>query len=336
MPENSATRLLQFLPYSYKELGLQARISQCILDGAERAATAIDEERHLISLVGQRFQRVSLDVSVTVAPTLLAAVLPPPERAAPPVRVVAVVACPASRCRRSVALTVDAASSTSWVGKIELARDEIIGAAELSILLVRGVAAAPDLPSAGYAVERGARLASARVWEVRVDASASPRGEYLDIREVDFAEAGLPRFPQPEALYQLECEGESVVLWLNLAKTRVVGVLHSEGNVGRRARLRDAVFDRIYCAVWLRLFVRAAHEVVQLGEPSYPWQTAVLQKWLPGLYPDQTDHESRVAALCVEAQEGDLGEILGRLDLLIQVENEVSRIHDTLALEVEP
>jgi hypothetical protein len=336
MAESSATRLLQFLPFSYKELGLQARISRCVLDGADRPAAAIDEERHLVSLVGQRFQRVAVDVSVTVAATLLAAVLAPSERAAPPVQVVAIVACPASRCRRSVALTMEAASRALWTGRIELARDEIVGAAEISILLVRVAAAAQAGASAGYAVERGARLASARAWEIRVDSNASPRGEYLDIREVDFAEEGLLQFPQPEALYQLQCEGENVVLWLNLAKTRVANVLHSDGNVGRRARLRDAIYDRIYCAVWPRLFVRAVHEVVQLGDSSYPWQTAVLQKWLPGLYPDRSDHESRLEALRVEAKDGDLGEILGRLDLLIQVENEVSRIHDMLVLEVEP
>lgn len=335
MAASSTTRLLEFLPFSYKDLGIQARLSQCILDG-ERPIAAIDEERHVVSLVGQRFQRVSVEVSVTIPPTLLAAVLPPSERAMPPVRVVAVIACPTSRCRRSVALAADEASRTLWTGKIELARDEIVGAADLSILLVRTAAAAPEVFGAGYAVERGARLASARVWELRVDASVSPRGEYLDIREVDFAEEGMPRFPQPEALYQLECEGESVVLWLNISKVRVVGILHSDGNVGRRARLRDAMFDRIYCAVWLRLFVRAAHEVAHVGEPSYPWQTAVLQKWLPGLYPDHSDQESRLEALRVEAKDGDLSEILGRLDLLIQVENEVSRIHDMLALEVEP
>lgn len=335
MPSDSATRALQFLPFAYKEAGLQARVTRCRLDGVERTAASIDEERHVVSLVGQRFQTAALELTVTAPVTLWAAVLAPPERAAPPVQVVAIVSCAASRCRRSVPLEGDPASGR-WSGQVLVPRDEVFGAAEVVILLVRSAGAQLADPSAsvGYATARGARLASARPWEVRVDAGASPRGEYLDIREVDFAKIGPPQFPRPEALYQLQCEGESVVLWLNAAIPRVMGVLHSDGTVGRRARLRDALYDRIYCAVWPRLFVRATHEVVQGGEPSYPWQTAVLQKWLPGLYPDRADHEARLDALRVEVGDGDLGEILGRLDLLIQAENELSHVHDRLALEV--
>jgi hypothetical protein len=283
---------------------------------------------------GQRFTRATVEVSVTVPAVILEAVVPPWELATPPVTLIALVRCEPSRHRRSVVLaaTVPAAGLVCR-GRVELAREELLGAAELSILLVRD-AASPDAGQ-GWATERGARLASARSWEVRVDVGASPRGEYLDVREEDFAKIGPPQFRQPDAVYQLDCEGESVVLWLNSARTRVVGVLHSEGNVGRRARLRDAVFDRIYAAVWMRLFLRAAQDVLRLGEPAWPWQGAVLQKWLPELYPDQPDHEARLDALHLEAADG-LHDLLGRLDLAIQAENQAAHLYEMLIEEVEP
>lgn len=339
MSASSATRLHRFLPHRYVEYGLQAHVTRCFFDGNERLTAAIDPERHLVSLVGQRFQRATVELSVALPPAVLALVLPPLEQRAPPVHVIAIVECHASRYRRGVVLSATEGGAplllagAPCLGQLELGREELLGSAEITILLVR--AATGEAAGPGWAVERGARLASARGWEVRVDANASPRGEYLDIREEEFARVGPPRFPQPDALYQLDCDGELVVLWLNSEKTRVAGVLHSEGTVGRRARLREVVFDRIYGAVWVRLFLRAVHDVVRLGEPSYPWQTAVLQKWLPGLYPEQQDHESRIEALRVEAAEGDVSELLGRLDLLIQVENQAAYVHEMLVQEVE-
>jgi hypothetical protein len=323
------------LPYRYREHGLTARVTQCLVDGANHPATSIDHERHLVTLAGQRFSRAELELSVTIPWAVLTAVLPPQEHAAPPVALIGLVHCDASRCRTSITLPLAEPSPLSGervcVGRIALDREGFFGSVALSFLLVR--TAASQVVASGWALDRGARLASARAWEVRFEAVAAPRGEYLDIREEDFAQVGAPQFPQPDAMYQLDCDGESVTLWLNSANARIASVLHSEGSVGRRARLRDAVFDRIYAAVWFRLFLRAATDVVRLGETPYPWQAAVLQKWLPKLYPHCLDHESRIAALSNDTRDGDWSTLLSRLDLLIQKENQAAHVYEMLVEE---
>jgi hypothetical protein len=328
VPISSATRLLEFLPFCYEEHGLEARVSQCGLDGGPRSAAVLDPERRLVSLVGQRFVRAELELRVTVPLAVLTAVLPPQEHAAPPVAVIAVVRCDATRYRRSFLLPVVGDGEIVCAGRLELEREALAGSVELACWLVRTVAGA--VVGARWAVDPGARLASARPWELRIDAVHSPRGEYLDIREEDFAHVGPPRFPRPDAMYQLDCEGESVTLWLNSGNARIASVLHSEGSVGRRARLRDAVFDRLYAAVWFRLFLRAAMDRVRLGESALPWQDAVLQKWLPKLYPDCLDLESQARALSQETAEGDWSSVLGRMDLLVQQENQAAHVYEML------
>lgn len=332
MPISSATKLREFLPFRYEEHGLEARVSQCSLDGNKPLASFVDQDRRLVALSGQRFRRAELELSVTVPQPVLAAVLPPQEHAAPPVAVIAVVRCEASRSRWSVFLPVTSAQEeVVCAGRLDVERDLVFGTVELSFLLIRTAPSA--VVASQWAVDAGSRLASARPWELRVDAVASPRGEYLDVREEDFAQIGPPRFPQPAAMYQLDCESESVILWLNSANTKISGVVHSEGSVGRRARLRDAVFDRIYAAVWFRLFLRAAADRVRLGESAFPWQTTVLQSWLPKLYPDCLDLESQERELARETAEGDWSSVLSRMDLLMQVENQAAHAYEMLVEE---
>jgi hypothetical protein len=331
VPISSATTLRRFLPYRNEEHGLEARVLQCALDGARRPGTFVDPERRLVTFVGQSFLRAELEISVTVSQAVLAAVLPPQEHSAPPIAVVALVRCDASRYRQSFLLPVVGEGEVVCAGRVAVERDALFGAVDLSFLLIR--TASSTVIASQWAVDAGARLASARPWELRIDAVASPRGEYLDIREEDFAQVGPPRFPHPEAMYQLECEGETIALWLNSANPKIAGVLHSEGSVGRRARLRDAVFDRIYAAVWFRLFLRAAADRVRRGESSFPWQTTVLQKWLPKLYPDCLDLESQERELTSETAEGDWSSVLSRMDLLMQLENQTAHVYEMLIEE---
>lgn len=332
MAGSSVLRELRFLPYRCAENALQAQVTQCWLDGARRPGVSIDQDRHVVALNGQRFSKVALELTVAVPPETLAEVLPAPELEAPPVELRAVVRCEHSRFRSSFVLPVIAGGS--FGGRLELERDDLFGTVEITCWLVRSRPVEGE--GKGLAEEQGARLASARPWEVRFDIPPSRTGEYLDIREVNFAEAGPPAFPNPDALYQLDCDGEAVILWLNLARPRVAGVLHSEGSVGRRARLRDVAFDRIYGAVWFRLFLRAAMDRVRLNEPGLPWQTAVLKLWLPKLYPECEDLETQVAALARDVEGGDWSTQLSRLDLLIQSENDAGHIYEMLVQEVEP
>jgi hypothetical protein len=221
---------------------------------------------------------------------------------------------------------------TTYSGSVQLKRDDIAGAVEITFMLVRTTRCV--IIDEGWAVESGARLASARPWEIRFDSNLAPRGDYLDVREEDFRQAGPARFAFPDAMYQLDTDGETPILWLNSAHKRTTSVLHSAASVGRTARIRDVAFDRISVSVWIRLFLQAARDVVRDDETA-AWKTAVLRHWLPSLYPDATDHESRVEELRKELRDADEGRILGRLDLAIQTELETARLFDSLTDEIE-
>ena len=70
-------------------------------------------------------------------------------------------------------------------------RSEVLGSVELTPYLIRS--AATDAVD-GFGALPGARLASARSWEIRVDRLRSPIGAYLDIRYVSFTEQGAIAF----------------------------------------------------------------------------------------------------------------------------------------------
>lgn len=332
MAASSVLRELRFLPYRWAENALHAEVTQCWLDGAKRPGAAIDPERQVVALNGQRFAQAELELVVAMPAAILSDVLPPQEQEDAPVELLAVVGCESTRYRR--AFLLPGIAGGSFAGRIALQRDDLFGPVEITCWLVRSKAGRGG--AEGWAEERGARLASSRPWEVRFDAPVARSGEYLDVREANFAELGASLFPHPEALYQLDCDGEVVVLWLNVARSAVAAVLHSEGSVGRQARLRDAVFDRIYGAVWVRLFLRAAMERVRLKEAGLPWQTAVLKLWLPKLYPEGEDLEAQVAALARDVEGGDWSSPLSRLDLLIQRENDAGHLYEMLVQEVDP
>ena len=328
---SSARRRHRFLPYRFEEQGLVARVARCVLD-QRPAGIAADRERHLLDLSTQRFTRAEIELAVTVPPEVLRAVVPADEHARPPVQVLALVSCGASRSRRAVQLAAELHGAGAYSGTIAIERADVTGAVEVTAMLVRALDGADG---AGWAARTGERLASSRTWEIRVDASQAPRGEYLDIRYEDFAKVGPPQFPVPAALYQLECESEAPILWLNTGSTRLANALSSDASIGRIARVRDATFDRIIAAVWARLFLRAMSNLGRTGEPTWPWQIAVLQQWLPRLYAGDPDHESRVESLRRELADGDADAVIARLDLAIQDEIESARVHEALVEELE-
>lgn len=161
-----------------------------------------------------------------------------------------------------------------------------------------------------------------------------PTGDFLDVRYKSFREKGPPQFPRIEALYQLEADGEHPILWLDSDHQHVAPVLDDVANVGRMARLREILFDRIQYAVWLRLFQRAARDVSETGEPTYPWQRAVLGKLLPLVYPEIPDQESRMEALQRDLRDDNEHEVLDRLDTGLQEDLELGRIATALAEEL--
>jgi hypothetical protein len=333
VPAGTATRRHRFQPYQFAEHAIELTPTWCALDDQRALGVVPDIERHLLDLSSQRYQRARLSLSLTVAPALLAAVFPAGELDAPPARLAILLRCPATRLRVAVGVAGPPVRGGTYTAAVELRRADLSGAVELGAVLIRDVARSG--PEDGFASFAGAKLADARPWELRIDAVRPVHGQYLDVRYEDFRAAGVGQFPRPDALYQLDCDGEAPILWLNLAQPRICSSLDSVATTGHVARLRDVVFERIQHAVWSRLVIAAARDVTRLGEPAFAWQEPVLRTWLPRLYPDAGDHDSRVAALGRELDDGDVAALLGRLDGLLQDEHDTARCLDLLAEEIE-
>ncbi|HYU14525.1 MAG TPA: hypothetical protein VEL05_00570 [Candidatus Acidoferrum sp.] len=333
MATGTATRRHRFQPYRFAEHGLALSPARCVLDGERAIAAAPDVERHLLDLSAHRFRTARLSIDVAVSPSLLASVFPPDEAGAAPARVALVLRCPSTRVRLAQAVAEPPLTPGTYTAAVELERARLWGAVELASVLVR-TSARPERGD-GFAAFAGARVADSTPWEIRVDAVQAVRGLYLDIRYEDFGKAGVDQFPSPDALYQLDCDGEAPILWLNSAHERVATSLDSAASVGRVARLRDVLFERIQHAVWTRLFVAAARDAIRIGEPAFEWQEPVLRMWLPRLYPGSGDNESRLASLEHEMEEDGLAGLLGRLDGLLQEEHGTARAFDLLAEEIE-
>ncbi len=309
-------RKQRFLPYAFVDHGLGFSVQQCRLDGDRDVTAAYDAERRVLELSSSRWSTARVRVEVSLGADLVESLFSPEERTAPPGRLMVIVTCSATRIRRAVALGEARLSVGMSAGEVTLVRSELQGAVELTPVLIRSTGR--DAADDGFADATGSRLATGATVEIRVDEVRSPTGEYLDIRYESFRESGPPRFPHPASMYQLDCDGDAPVLWINLDHAKVCSVLDGGGTVGRVARLRDVLFGQISYGVWSRLFWRAARDLQRAGEPVHEWQRAVLARLLPAIYPETLDADSRLEALREDLDDDSDEIVLARLDGALQ------------------
>lgn len=305
------TKKERFLPYAYEKSGLGFAIHTVSLDG--KPLEALDPEKHVIELNHFDWERAELEAEVTLDVGTLQRVLPELEHQRPPVHAFVAIRCDDTRLRRGVMLMPSDERQGTLEGVIALQRDELRGHAELVPYLVRSRDC--TRPAPGFATVKGARLASGRPWEARVDVKAMGTGQYLHVRFHSFAEDG--RMPAGN-LYWLEAEREDPILWLNSDLQNLAEVLDSRGIRGGRVRIRDGIYAVIAMSVWAQLFMRAAANACSEDRASeYGWEDNVLELLLREMFPDIRDRESRRLALC-GLYDGGPAQVLARLDTLLQ------------------
>ena len=235
---------------------------------------------------------VTLHAAVSVTDDVFDRVLPPPERADPPVDVRLVYAGRESRRRASVSLPGDGIHE----GVLSLERQEWRGAVEIRAILVRTRAASQAYP--GFAADRGAVLAWSGTRRVLFDEQRQPPGDQLEVRWENFAGSANPaRRRSASSIFALETGGERPVVFLNSGIPRAVDVLGSASTHGTKARIRDATNYMIVHQVWSSLVASALARVAAIdrsGEQLDPedllgeagdWEACVLRDWSRYLYP---------------------------------------------------
>lgn len=322
---DSRTKRERFLPYAYERSGLTTHIESVRLDGITSDAV-LDTDRHLVVLDDAIWKEAHIDVKMTMHDTLLSRVLPEAERAEPPVAIVGVLRCSATRFR---ARAFELSPTGSGLATITLHRDQVHGAVDLSALLVR--TRDTDLRTPGFATVAGARLAAARTWELRLEKQRVVGGQFLDIRYCSFRGDDVLQ-PFAGNLYRLELDQASPVLWINADQERITPILGDRGTTGKRARLREVFYDLIAQGVWTQMFLRAAEDLRTDGELTYDWEDAALRELLPSMFPELRSHALRVSALGRSLRSDGLSVTVERLDAALQRKNDIS-LHMTRLID---
>jgi hypothetical protein len=325
--KTSRTREQRFLPWAYESQALTLALIDAELDGH---GLVVDPRSQAIDLASE-WSCARLELELTVPNRVLARVLAKPERASPPVAGLITLRCDKTHLRERVCLRPWAeADAGRFRTTLTLARDDLAAVVSLDAFLVRSTAAIEPVP--GVASQLGTRLASARPLLLVIDEPPIHSGNYLDIQYRSFAHDPTLPASRQAALYRLELEREDPILYLNSDHERVRAALDSKGTTGRRARMRDLVFERVAVGVWSQLIVRAAARLVEDGELVYAWEQAVLEQWLPRLYPDQIDDDAQ--RRCLERDYQRLPQLLHELDLTLQTSGELAALATKLAEEL--
>jgi hypothetical protein len=307
-------RQARFSPYRHEPFGLKVLPTACRLDEA-REISPFDLEHCLADLVEHRFQQAAIDFRIKVPAEVIEAVFSSAERGRPPARLILALRCPMTRLKRTVVVADAPIAAGAYDVTVSLERDQLRGSLEIVPFLIR-TESDPSLEP-GYARVAGAQVASSRPWEVRIDILRPPAGQYLEVEYVSFKKYPL-RFPHPGNLYKLESDVAAPTLTLNADHPHIAEVLNSKGHIGTRARIREVLFDSISLAVWPRLFLKAASDIRDSDEVPYEWEEAVLDQFLPLLYPQHKRRDAQLDALRDELENGALSMVMDRLDEALQ------------------
>lgn len=213
-----------------------------------------------------------------------------------------------------------------WRGELSLRRETLAEVVHLEPAIVA-------IESLGARdAQRGQEIASGRRISLRIDPQTTSSRGHLQVLFRSFAES--PDIVAPaEALYWLDADSETPVLWLNEDHPQASMALQARGTRGAAARTRDLVFDAIASSVWQQLFVQALEGYDEHGEPEYPWQKHVLELLGAQLFPDEAA-ASIVERTLAELEYTSTAHLISRLDLVLQTRHQLADHLNKLVEEV--
>ena len=322
------SREQRFYPWAHASHGLRLSVLSAELDG--RCVGPIPPRASALEL-GASWTRAELVLELRAPRRVVRRLVPKHERDAPPAAVLVTLRCDRSYLRERVGMQPwEAREDERFIFPLSLAREQLAGSVELDACLVRTASAQQG--SRGVASLAGMRLAGARTFTLIIDELEPRAGNDLDIQYRSFAADPAIAGHLEGALYRLELETDEPILYLNVDHEQVRPVLDSKGTRGPRARLRELLFERIEVGVWTQLVLRASARLVEDGELAYTWEGAILNQWLPRLYPEQTHEDERRA--CLERDYQRLPSLLARLDGAMQVEGKLAQLATKLMEEL--
>lgn len=280
-----------FFPYLYGDETLKLSMQGCLLDGRPFDPSWDDDllecdlsAAPLWAEASIRF-RVERDAGGMWIPELI----PPAERASPPVSLVAVVHCGPTLRRSRFTGTLDISSGLGEV-EIRLRREDLRGHVDLSVYVTRAGAQAADQT---FAADKAARIIAARPATIRIDPALRLPGTGLEIEWESFASSKhLYRSEHASVLFHLDTSKSPPALYLNKdADPDLYAVMSDAAPRGRKAFLRNLLFAAIAIPVWQVLLVSALKAVDSEGNVDAGWERDVLREVAetaePGCEPEE-------------------------------------------------
>lgn len=216
----------------------------------------------------------------------------------PPVALVLAARCPAAFMSRPYRIAPSGPSADKYEHHITLKRDDLRGEVMITPYLVRTLT---GQRRPGHAWRKGAWLATAEPWILCIDEQKPPAGNNLEILRRRFSED--PEIPPADRAnwFYLQLEGETPRLLLNDEHTELMRALHDTSTKGKRAAVRNALFELLDATVWPALLLHAARAWKENEGAAYQWQTNVLRLWAKRMFPDEDDLASGVERLVRQA-----------------------------------
>lgn len=274
-----------FYPYAFAEEELNIEILDAIVD-SNSFSDRINLQTLALNLQDiSDWKTASLKVRITLPDNAAERLLPVKERSSPPWRALVSLSCERTRWRRGYPLSMEGDKAT-WEGSLEIERQLLRDTVKIRAYLVRTASGSVIDPE--FADRKGTRLASSPQWELQIDHTRLPPGNYLDVRWENFNTSDHPvRVRTPTLLYYLDFTDAIPVLWLNEGIDDLKPVLMSLGTVGSRAAVRNILFDSIAQSVWVGLVMHAATAAGDdESEPPEEWQRGILLQFAPLVYSD--------------------------------------------------
>lgn len=320
---NKSRHLERFMPYACDRGGLVIRSVRAAMDGEARGELTSGDP---LPSASSPWDTLNLAVALERRADLKG-LLHPDELGAPAVALVLAVRCRATFLSIPHCIQHPDPTANKYEYVITLRRNEIRGEVTITPFLVRTM---PHTRSAGLASRKGAWLASGDPWIVHVDESKPPPGNGLDVVRKRFSEVPGISPSDHHNWLALQLDGASPRLFLNEEHSAVINALYDTTKRGKRAAVREALYDQVSAVVWPSLLLHAARAWQENDGDIYPWQLNALRLWAKRLWPDDYDLDAGVERLVQRAQNSPADLVL-EINAFLQREDQVRHIERLLA-----
>jgi hypothetical protein len=266
--------------------------------------------------------------------------LPPSERAKPPVKMVASITCIEGRVRRSEELPKMA--DDTFHGTVTIDPAEFVGEVDIQLMLIRTAVAAKV--SDGLAADRGVRLTWSEEQKILLSPPKLPHGSFIQVEWEDFSNSGGDLANFSNSFFHLDQTGTNPKLLLNQAvSNELYKIMEFGGHGHEKALVRDTIFSFIAMSVMQTMLQDIARQLNGDADGAPPadienlreWQRRLIEDLAADLYPEYPEDDALQHLLHTVCSEDGLSELIRlRIPLANQANRSVKRACEKLAEQV--